>query len=64
MSDGMSDAAAVGRLGNAVVDAAYGLRDALKAADAGHRGVSVDALEDINRVLRDAGYELRRLPPR
>lgn len=65
MSDGMSDGRAVGRLADDLDLAAYELRDALKACEAGHRGLTVPGIADrVNDILKDAGFEIRRLPGR
>lgn len=63
MSDGLSDMNAVNRLGNDVLEATYELRDALIAADEGHRGMRPELtflLNRMNEVLRDAGFEIHR----
>lgn len=59
MSDGMSDANVTGSLGVDIFEAVYQLRDALKAARRGHRGLrpSLD-LARLNRILEEAGVEL------
>lgn len=64
MSDGMSDANAVGRLGERLESAAYDLREAIEAAENGHRGIAIDVLATVNEVLQKFGlkYELRRIP--
>ncbi len=66
MSDGMSDANAVGSIATELREAAYVLRDAIERAEAGHRGLTVDIIETVNEVLRCVGgpaanYELRRI---
>jgi hypothetical protein len=63
MSDGLSDANAVGQLAVDLREAAHVTREAIEAAEAGHRGLSVDVCGEFNDVLRRFGlrYELRRL---
>jgi hypothetical protein len=58
MSDGMSDANAVGALAGKLRNAAYELRDAIKAARDGRRGLSVAVLAEVNEVLDGSGYHL------
>ena len=62
MSDGMSDATACGRLAGDLREAAYKLRDAIKAAESGHRGMSVPIISTVDPILNDCGFEIRRLP--
>lgn len=64
MSSGIQDANAVGQLGQKVVLACYDLRDAIKAADAGYRGLSPAWNETVNEILLEAGYELRKVTSR
>jgi hypothetical protein len=53
MSDGMSDAAATGRLGRELEEAAYVLKEKMIAARNGHRGLSIDVLSTVNECLGD-----------
>ena len=63
MSDGMSDAAALGGLERAVEARSGDLARALWAALAGHRGQALpDAIEIANEVLRLHGLELVASP--
>lgn len=63
MSDGISDSNALSALHNKVEFAAMDLRDALEAADEGHRGMTVRTLDIVNTVLRDCGYRLVKERP-
>ncbi len=58
MSDGISDANALGHLGVAVERAAGELARAMYHARIGHRGLSVDELETANEVLALYGLRL------
>jgi hypothetical protein len=58
MSDGMSDANALGRLVVTVETCADDLAKALYAARVGHRGIGVDGFEHANDVLRIYGLRL------
>lgn len=60
MSDGMSDANAVGRLGAALERATWEFRKAIKAAQEGHRGLAVDVEEEVNEILLPTGWKLVR----
>jgi hypothetical protein len=62
MSDGMSDANALGRQERAVRDAAYDLAKALAEADGGHRGLAmsrIDMEELVNEYMADEGAPFR-----
>jgi hypothetical protein len=62
MSDGMSEASAFGRQEQAVRDAAHTLAVALKDADTGVRGWSInraDLVEMVNDYLKDEGAPFR-----
>lgn len=61
MSDGMSDSKALGKLEADLREAAYVLRDALRAAEEGHRGWTVGGYAQlVNAVLAPDGWEVRR----
>jgi len=60
MSDGMSDANAVGKLAVDLREAAYVLRDAIDAALNGHRGMSPPICETVNAILKTSGYHLTK----
>jgi hypothetical protein len=63
MSDGMSDANAMGNLVTELREAAYALRDAIKAARRGHRGMVLTGIcEEVNEKLRGTPYRLIRMP--
>jgi hypothetical protein len=53
MSDGMSDATALGELEGAVREAAYHFAKALKRASVGHRGWAMRR-GDIVRIVNDS----------
>jgi hypothetical protein len=61
MSDGMSDARAVGEIGDELSSAAYRLRKALETAKGGHRGMSVQILPTVNAELRGTSFRLVRV---
>lgn len=61
MSDGLSDASAVGRIGDKLEAVAYDLKLAIKAAKQGHRGLTVNIESTVNDVLRGCGYEIRKV---
>jgi hypothetical protein len=56
----MEDANAVGELGRMLTEAAYLMRDAVEAAGAGHRGLSVPIEETVNEILLPGGWKLVR----
>jgi len=61
MSDGMSDANALGRLDSEAMDAAYDLAEALRAAREGNRGYRpelYDLTRRMNAVLQRAGWTI------
>ncbi|MFI5299223.1 MAG: hypothetical protein ACHREM_14090 [Polyangiales bacterium] len=59
----MNDANAEGRLASDVYEAVYQLRDALKSAREGHRGLRpVLDWDRIHRILHEAEVELWRKP--
>lgn len=58
MSDGPSDAAACRGLGTSLELAAHDLKLAIRRAEAGHRGWSVDVLVVVNDVLKGSGWRL------
>jgi hypothetical protein len=60
VSGGLEDANAVGGLANDLKDAAYVLRDAVKAAEEGHRGIAIDVVATVNEVLLPSGWKLVR----
>lgn len=65
MSDAMSDAYAVQRLYDDAVKATEKLKEELEAAEQGHRGLMPNMYEltqSMNYVLKEAGWEIRRLP--
>lgn len=65
MSDGMRDATALGQLAQKLEEATYELRDAIKAAEEGHRGYMVDIQATINCVLArspDCKWRITRMP--
>lgn len=62
MSDGMSDARAVGAIGRDLEIAAAELRRAINRALAGHRGLSVDVEATVNDYLLYTGFRLRAVP--
>jgi len=64
MSDGMSDSRAVGEIGSKLERAALELRIAIRRAEEGHRGLTVDILATVNEVLEGTGFELRSKPQR
>ena len=61
MSDGLSDTAALDRLAAEVREAAFQLRDAVRRAEHGHRGLYFAVEPVVNEILAGAGYELRAL---
>ena len=63
MSDGISDANALGRLDRDVMLKAHDLRNALKAAEEGHRGLRpAGILATANNALKGCGFQLVREP--
>jgi hypothetical protein len=56
----MEDAAAMGRLAGKLMDKAYDLRDAIEAAQEGHRGHSIDVEHEVNKILLPTGWKLVR----
>ena len=60
MSGGMEDANAVGRLGVKLREAAYQMRDAIKEAEEGHRGLTVDVLSEVNEIMLPCGWKVVR----
>ncbi len=60
MSGGMEDANAVGAIGSKLSDAAHELRDAVKEAEAGHRGITVAVEDTVNPILLPSGWKLVR----
>lgn len=60
MSGGQQEAAALGALSSELREAAYQLRDAVKSAEAGHRGVSVNVVDEVNSILLPTGWKLVR----
>lgn len=60
MSGGMEDASAIGGLADKLRDASYELRDAIKAAEAGHRGMSVPVQDEVNEILLPSGWKIVR----
>lgn len=63
MSDGMSDANAMGGLSTRLREASCKMRDAIKAAEDGHRGMSLDVQEDVNEILLPSGWKIVRATP-
>ena len=63
MSGGMEDANATGKLGTDLEEAAYRLRDAVMAAETGHRGIAIDVLNTVNPILLREGWKLVRAEP-
>lgn len=63
MSGGMEDANAVGRLGTKLTEAAYVMRDAIKEAETGHRGITIDVLETVNEIMLPCGWKIVRATP-
>jgi len=62
MSSGPSDANAEGRLIEAVFAAAYDLKEAIKAAHGGHRGMyfsNHQILQEVNGCLSETDFVLR-----
>lgn len=62
MSDGMSDANALGGIGKELEEAAYMLRDAIQRAQHGHRGLTINVVQTVNPILAEVGYRLTRDP--
>jgi hypothetical protein len=65
MSDAMSDANGVTQLYDDAVKAAEKLKEELQAAEQGYRGLMPNMYEltqSMNYVLKEAGWEIRRLP--
>ena len=62
MSGGPEDASAMGRLDDKLREAAYQLRDAIEAAEAGHRGWAID-VKTANEILLPSGWKLVRAEP-
>ena len=60
MSSGPRDANAVGRIGRDLELAAHRMREAIKTAEAGHRGLTVDIPATVNEVLLPHGWKLVR----
>lgn len=60
MSGGMEDASAMSELSKELIDAAYEMRDAVKAAEEGHRGMSIDIEATVNELLLPIGWKLVR----
>lgn len=58
MSDGISDANAVGDIGTRLENATHDLRKAIDRAKAGHRGLTVDILQIVNEAILSSGYKL------
>lgn len=62
MSDGMSDASALGRLREVMLKA-HDLQTALKAAEEGHRGLRpAGILDTANNALKGCRYQLVKEP--
>ncbi len=59
MSDGMSDANAVGRIARELEHSAIDLRRAIKRAEEGHRGLTVSVIATVNEHLKGSGYRLQ-----
>ena len=62
MSDGMSDANALGGIAQELRFAAIDLRNAIERASDGHRGLTVAVMETVNEFLRGTGYQLQEVP--
>lgn len=62
MSDGQSDARGIRSLAGRVEEAAFVLRDLLKAVEDGQRGITFNAVSVVNKILEPAGFQLRKLP--
>lgn len=65
MSDEADKTRAVGDLATDVLEAAYGLRDALEAAEVGHHGMVPDRRElevRVRAILAQAGWDISRRP--
>jgi hypothetical protein len=56
----MEDASAVGRLSTELCEAAYKMRDAIKAGEDGHRGLALDVQEEVNEILLPCGWKIVR----
>lgn len=63
MSGGMEDASAIGELATELREAAYQMRDAIKAANAGHRGWAIDSQHEVNEILLPSGWKIVRAEP-
>ena len=61
MSGGMEDASATGRLAERLEEAAYVLRDRIRAAEEGHRGYAISVVAHVSGILREVGYEIVRV---
>lgn len=59
MSDGMSDSHALGRLSRDLEHAAMNLRNAIRHARKGHRGLTVSIEDTVNHWLEGSGYRLQ-----
>jgi hypothetical protein len=60
MSGGMEDANATGILSRNLEDAAHEMRDAVKDAEAGHRGIAIAVEDTVNPILLSIGWKLVR----
>lgn len=63
MSDGMRDTTAVSELAGSVYEAAYVLRDALKDAQNGYRGLCPHTGElerRLQQILGEAGWDISK----
>lgn len=60
MSGGQQEAAALGELSSELREAAFKMRDAVKDAEAGHRGMAIDVQETVNEILLPSGWKLVR----
>ena len=60
MSGGQQEAAALGAMSTELREAAYSMRDAVKSAEDGHRGVSLDVQTEVNEILLPCGWKLVR----
>jgi hypothetical protein len=60
MSGGQHEAAALGGLATELREAAHQMRDAIKAAEDGHRGVSIAVQDEVNEILLPCGWKIVR----
>jgi len=60
MSGGQHEASAIGEMATELREAAYQMRDAVRSADEGYRGISLDVQFEVNEILLPCGWKLVR----